>query len=85
MSINTWHSICITDKTGQEFFKTTASPMSTMSEIRNMKRHIAQAKASPEAYSFLDVDTAVIILDGVLYGEAGGDIDVDALLRELGL
>jgi hypothetical protein len=79
-----WHSLCITDKTGQEFFKCTASPMSTMSEIRNLKRHIKQAKASPKAYAFLDVATAVVMLDGAPYDQPS-TLDADALLKELGL
>jgi hypothetical protein len=67
--MNDWHKIHITDRTGQIFFSTTASPMSTMSEIRNLKRHIEQAKRSPLMYKFLDASTAVIMLDGMPYGE----------------
>ena len=63
--MNDWHNVCITDKTGVERFKCLASPMSTMSEIRNLKRHIEQAKANPKAYPMLDVATAVIMLDGL--------------------
>lgn len=80
-----WHKICITDKTGQEFFKTTASPMSTMPELRNLKRQIEQAKARPDAYKFLDVATAVVMLDGAPYGEQVSELDADAMLKELGL
>lgn len=82
--MNEWHNICITDKSGKEMFKCTASPMSTMSEIKNLKRHIEQAKASPQHYKFLDVATAVIMLDGVVYTEPSMDkFDADALLAEL--
>lgn len=82
---NTWHNIHITDRTGKEHFKTLASPMSTMSEIRNLQRHIEQARQNPQAYKFLDVATAVIMLDGLPYGAPVSDIDADALLAELGL
>jgi hypothetical protein len=82
--MNDWHNICITDKSGKEFFKVVASPMSTYSEIKNLKRHIEQAKSNPEAYKFLDVASAVIMLDGSLYSDpAEGSIDADALLAEL--
>lgn len=80
-----WHKLCITDKTGAEFFKCTASPMSTMSEIRNLKRHIEQAKASPNMYYFLCADSAVILLDGAPYSEPVSNLDADALLAELGI
>lgn len=83
--MNDWHKLCITDKTGQEFFKTTASPMSTMSELRNLKRQIEQAKGNPKAYKFLDVASAVVMLDGAPYGAPVCELDVDAMLRELGL
>lgn len=81
---NEWHKLCITDKTGNEFFKVTASPMSTMSEIRNLQKHINQAKATPQHYKMLDVATAVVMLDGSVYG-APTELDADALLAELGL
>lgn len=81
---NDWHNIHITDKSGKIFFNTNASPRSTMSEIRNLKRHIDTAKQQPTHYSFLDVSTAQIILDGVPYSEPTAD-DVDQLLKELGV
>lgn len=83
--MSNWHNIHITDKTGKEHFKTLASPMSTMSEIRNLQRHLEQAKKYPKAYTFLDVATAVIMLDGLPYGVPVSGIDDDALLKELGL
>lgn len=79
-----WSTLYITDLTGKVFFHTIASPMSTMSELRNLKRHIEQAKANPKAYKFLDVASAVVMLDGMPYGEPC-EIDADALLKELGL
>lgn len=80
-----WHKLHITDKTGQAFFKTTASPMSTVSELRNLKRHLEQAKSNPKAYTFLDVDSAVIMLDDVPYKEpvAPSEQELDELFAEL--
>ena len=86
--MNDWHEVCITDKTGKKYFKCTASPMSTYSEIKNLKRHIKQSKANPDAYSFLDVDSMVILLDGDVYNDPVQKIDADNLynlLEELGL
>lgn len=79
-----WHNMYITDKSGGKFFNTTASPGSTMSEIKNLKQHLRQAKKDPSYYSFIDVESAVIILDGVPYSEPTAD-DVDQLLKELGV
>lgn len=82
--MNEWHNICITDKNGKEMFKCTASPMATFSEIKNLKQHIENAKRYPQHYKFLDVATAVIMLDGTVYSEPDVlDIDVDAMLKEL--
>lgn len=59
-----WNKLYITDKNGGAYFKTTASPLSTMPEIRNLKRHISEAKKRPDLYSFMDADTAVLMLNG---------------------
>lgn len=59
-----WNKLYITDKNGGKHFRVTASPSSTMSEIRNLKRHIQQAKKRPDLYSFMDADTSVIMLNG---------------------
>ena len=83
--MNDWHTLYITDATGQKFFRCTASPMSTMSEIKNLKRHIEQAKAKPDMYKMLDVATMVLMLDDVPYSEPK-EIDadtLDAMLRDL--
>lgn len=84
MNTNDWHTLCITDISGQEFFKCTASPMSTAPELRHLKRKLEEAKLRPNLYSFLDVDTATVMLDGKPYGDVG-NLDADALLAELGL
>ena len=62
--MNDWHKIYITDKNGGKHFNTYASPIATWSEIRNLKRHIEQAKRYPDQYKFLDPKTAIIMLDG---------------------
>ena len=82
--MNDWHKLHITDKSGKQFFPCVSSPMSTPSEIKNLKRHLESAKINPDAYKFLDSDTAIIVLDGSQYGQVS-EIDADALLAELGL
>lgn len=64
-----WHEIFITDKTGGKFFKGSTSPLSTMSEIRNLKQHLRQAEKYPQHYKFLDLATAFIVLDGEKYND----------------
>ena len=70
-----WNEIYVTDKTGQKFFRTTASPMSTLSEIRNIKRVYQNCSA-------IDQASAVLMFNGKPYGES--DISDDDLLAELG-
>jgi hypothetical protein len=82
--MNNWHDVCITDKSGKQHFKVSASPMSTYSEIKNLKQHLEAAKKNPAHYKFLDVATAVIMLDGTEY-ESGATVDYDEFLAELGL
>jgi hypothetical protein len=78
-----WHNIYITDKSGRKMWNTTASPMSTISEIRNLKQHLTAAAKHPEQYPSLDLATAVIMLDGEPYGEPLTMTD-DEFLKELG-
>lgn len=78
---NNWHNVYITDKTGRKMWNTTASPMSTMSEVRNLSRHIEQARKYPEHYKFLDVATAVVMVDG----QAPVEMSDEELLAELGV
>ncbi len=80
---NEWHDVCITDKTDKKFFNTIASPMSTASEIKNLKRHLQQAKIVPHRYKFLDVESAVILLDGTPYDTPVDDLD--KMMKELGI
>lgn len=79
---NTWHNVYITDKTGQKFFNTNASPMSTMSEIRNLTRHLEAIKANVKGYGFVDSASAMLMLDGEPYGMINDILD-DDLLAEL--
>jgi hypothetical protein len=80
---NQWHNIYITDKSGRKMWNTTASPMSAMSEIKNLQGHLKAAAKHPEHYKNLDLETAVIMLDGTVYGEALTMSD-DELLAALG-
>jgi hypothetical protein len=79
--MNDWHNIHITDKTGEKFFNTDAS-MSTMSEIRNLIRHLDAIKAGSKGYEFVDSATAILMLDGQTY-QTLEDILDDDLLAEL--
>ena len=81
--MNDWHNVYITDKTGQKFFNTNASPMSTMSEIRNLTRHLEAIKAYAKGYEFVDSASAMLMLDGKPYGTMMDDILDDDLLAEL--
>jgi len=80
--METWHTIYITDKNKGIHFKVNASPASTLSEIRNLKSHLKQARKYPNSYNFLDIATAIIILDGEPYNEIKIISDCD-LLSEL--
>ncbi len=84
MNTETWHNLYITDKSGRKMWNTTASPMSTQSEIRNLKRHLEAAATHPAKYTSLDLATAVIMLDGQVYGEALTMSD-EELLAQLGV
>lgn len=80
--MDNWHNLHITDKGGKEYFKTTASPSSTQSEINNLKAHIDNAKRHPEKYSFLDAETACVVLDGTPLTLSRFDFDLlDELMK----
>jgi hypothetical protein len=79
---NEWHNLYITDKTGKKFFNTQASPMSTMSEIKNLNRHMEAIKAGKKGYEFVDRESAVLMLDGSPY-QSIDSISDDDLLNEL--
>lgn len=81
---NDWHTIYITDVTGKKFFNTQASPMSTASEIKNIKRHLDAIKAGSKAYDKVGIDkaSAQLMLDDSPY-QTIDDILDDDLLNEL--
>ena len=74
-------AIYLTDKDGKRHFSTLCSTQYASSERRNLERHIAQAKATPARYSFMDVGTMQI-------GQVDADVlpamTDDQLLAELG-
>jgi len=78
-----WHNAYITDKTGAKLFCANATGFGIQSELKNLQRHINNAKSNPEHYRFLDLETAHIILDGERYGTALNDILDDDLLNQL--
>ncbi len=82
--MDNWHNIYITDKTGKKLFNTNASPMSTMSEIRNLTRHLEAVKAGSAAYAKVGIDqaTAKLMLDGEPWKNMDQILD-DELLAEL--
>lgn len=74
--------IFLTDKNGKKHFNTLCSTAYASPERRNLERHIAQAKATPARYSFLDVATMRIEqvdADAVPY------MTDDEILAELGV
>ena len=78
-----WHKLHITDKSGQIFFNCTASPKAVFSTLRNYQWYIADAKRYPEHFTFLDAETAFIVLDGERYGERYDEPTLDELYSEL--
>ena len=81
--MNDWHNIYITDKSGNKFFNTDASPMATASEIKNLTRHLDKIKASVKGYEFADSQTATMMLDDTPYKAMSEILDDDDLLLEL--
>lgn len=59
-----WNNIYVTDCNGAQMWNTTASPLSTPAEIKNLQTHLKQARQYPHLYKFLDIDTAFIVLNG---------------------
>ncbi len=74
--------IYLTDKNGKKSFKTLCSTQYASSERRNLERHIAQAKATPARYSFMDVGTMQIVQ---VDAETLPDMSDDELLTALGV
>tara|TARA_R110000851_G_scaffold327085_2_gene496282 strand:+ start:238 stop:441 length:204 start_codon:yes stop_codon:yes gene_type:complete len=53
----------ITDKNGKTMFKTLCSTDYYTSEERNLKIKLVEAKNNPEAYYFIDLPTAEIVIN----------------------
>lgn len=74
--------IYLTDKNGKQCFNTLCSTAYASSERRNLERHLAQAKATPARYSFLDVETMRIVQ---VDADTLPDMTDDEILAELGI
>jgi hypothetical protein len=82
----TWNNVYITDISGKKFFDTIASPLSTMSEIKNLTKHMDNAKKYPLSYKFLNTDTMQLMLNGEPYIKTSTGVFLqsdDELLKEL--
>ena len=55
--------VYITDKTEKPMFKTLCATAYYESEVRNLHRKLIEAEKYPEAYKFLDLDTARIVIN----------------------
>lgn len=66
----------IQDKNGAHF-RTVCSTAYKAAEIRNLERHLNNARANPKAYGFLDLDTARI------YENGEARLSDDEILKEL--
>ena len=75
-------TVCIQDKNGKHW-NTLCSADYTAPEIRNMQRHLQQAAKHPAQYQFLDLASAVILVDGEPYAPVFTSED-DELLKQLG-
>ncbi len=76
-------SVCIQDKNGKHW-NTLCSVDYTAPEIRNMQRHLQQAAKYPNQYHFLDLATAVILVNDNPYAPVFTSED-DELLKQLGV
>ena len=78
-------TVCISDVTGKKYFNTLCSAKYASSEIRNMGRHLEQAKKHPLQFRFLDIPTAHILLDGKPISPIAFNMTDDELLTALGV
>lgn len=80
-----WHNVYITDKSGEKFFNTHASPLATASEIKNISRHLEAIKAGHPSYAKCGIDreTATLMLNGSPYISPDDTLSDDDLLAEL--
>lgn len=72
----------ITDKTGIKVFRTVCSTAYIEPEIRNLQRTLKEAKQNPEAYKFLDLETAHLVVNGKVFREYS-ELTDDEILKEL--
>jgi len=63
-------NVYITDKTGKKRYNTTCGRMFAMSEVRNLRLKLEQAKKYPSHFHFLDVDSARVVIPENI-GDAG--------------
>ncbi len=80
-------AVCIRDKTGKRYWNTTCSTAYIDPEIRNMQRRLDAAARNPERYGFLDLATAVILVNDMPY-QVTSETDAmsdNELLKALGL
>ena len=77
-------TVSIQDKNGK-YWNTTCSSAYIDSEIRNMQRHLDATAKHPNAYRFLDLATAIILVAGVSYQSADDNLSDSELLQALGL
>lgn len=80
-------NVWITDKSGKRYWNTHCSVGHADPEIRNMQKRLEQAKKHPQAFAFLDLETAVIMLNGEPHSPNVDteDMSDDELLAQLGL
>jgi hypothetical protein len=81
-----WTELQITDKKGKVGWKTSASPVSVNSEVKNLMRHVKAIRAKNPAYASagFDAESVCLQIDGETYEETLSNSDL-ALLDELGL
>ena len=81
-----WSKLQITDNKGRIGWKTSASPLSIDSEVKNLMRHVNAIKAKHPAYTNagFDAESVCLQIDGETYEENLSESDL-ALLDELGL
>jgi hypothetical protein len=79
-------TVYIIDKKGIPYWKTHCSVGHADPEIRNMQRRLEWAAKNPKAFAFLDLQTAVIMVNGEPYqpNTATEEMGDEELLKALG-
>ena len=80
-------NVWITDKSGKRYWNTHCSVGHADPEIHNMQRRLEWAAKNPKAFAFLDLETAVILVNGEPYqpNTATEEMSDEELLKALGL